>query len=222
MSSVLPWKVGSFGLKSQCFTAKKGVHFGLKSQCFIAKKGLFWAEKSVFCCKKGGHFQNGEHGWVPFFPVSEGAATWLCYMTSGWGPWWPHRSTVLLLPWSPSTYFQLSCHLLESHTPTPIPHFRLGGIKRIHTSTVFPPALNPLAHFRFFFGTAYWWTELRQFYIVASLSEHPHTHSSTVLPPAWAPLPPPGWVALLENTQVSSVASRLEFPPPFHLSGIAR
>ncbi len=34
-------KGGSFGLKSQRFTAKKGVHFGLKSQCFIMKKGLF-------------------------------------------------------------------------------------------------------------------------------------------------------------------------------------
>ncbi len=44
---------GSFGLKSQCFTAKKEVNFGLKSQCFIAKKGSFWAEKSVFCSKKG-------------------------------------------------------------------------------------------------------------------------------------------------------------------------
>ncbi len=55
----LPWKGGSFGLKSQCFTAKKVVHFGLKNQCFIAKKGSFWAEKSVFCRKKGGaHLQN--------------------------------------------------------------------------------------------------------------------------------------------------------------------
>ncbi len=65
-------KGGSFGLTSQCFTSKKGVHFRLKSQCFIAKKGLFWAEKSVFCHKRGGHFQTGEQGWVPFFPGSEG------------------------------------------------------------------------------------------------------------------------------------------------------
>ncbi len=43
-------KGGSFGLKSQCFTAKKEVNFELKSQCFIAKKG---------CCSKiGGHFLN--------------------------------------------------------------------------------------------------------------------------------------------------------------------
>ncbi len=63
----------SFGLKSQCFTAKKGIHFELKSQCFIMKKGSFWAEKSVFCHKKGGHFQTGEQGWVPLFPLSEGA-----------------------------------------------------------------------------------------------------------------------------------------------------
>ncbi len=73
MSSIYCENGGSFGLKSQCFTAKKGVNFELKSQCFIAKKGSFWAEKSVFCCKKGGHFQTGEQGWVPVFPVSEGA-----------------------------------------------------------------------------------------------------------------------------------------------------
>ncbi len=55
------------------FIAKKWVHFGLKRQCFIVKNGLFWAEKPVFCRQKGGHFQTGEQGWVPFFPVSEGA-----------------------------------------------------------------------------------------------------------------------------------------------------
>ncbi len=75
----------SFGLKSQCFTPKKGVHFGLKSQCFIAKKGLFSAEKSVFCCKKGGNFQTGEQGWVPFFPVSEGAGALLLHIYESFG-----------------------------------------------------------------------------------------------------------------------------------------
>ncbi len=58
MSSVLPWKGGSLGLKSQIFTAKKEVHFGLKSQCFITKKGSFWAEKSVYYHKKRGAFSN--------------------------------------------------------------------------------------------------------------------------------------------------------------------
>ncbi len=52
--------------------ANKGV---LKSQCFITKKGLFSAEKLVFCSKIGGHFQTGEQGWVPLFPVREGAGT---------------------------------------------------------------------------------------------------------------------------------------------------
>ncbi len=33
---------------------------------------LFWAEKSVFCCKKVGHFQTGKQRWVPLFTVSEG------------------------------------------------------------------------------------------------------------------------------------------------------
>ncbi len=55
------------------FYHKKGVHFELKSQCFITKKGSFCAEKSVFCCKKGGHLQTGEQGWVAFFSVIEGA-----------------------------------------------------------------------------------------------------------------------------------------------------
>ncbi len=55
-----------------CFTPKKEVYFELKSQCFVAIKGLFWAEKSVFCREKGGHFQTGEQGWVPFFSMSEG------------------------------------------------------------------------------------------------------------------------------------------------------
>ncbi len=26
----------------------------------------------MFCSKEGGHFQTGEQGWVPHFPVSEG------------------------------------------------------------------------------------------------------------------------------------------------------
>ncbi len=37
------------------------------------KGGSFWTEKSVLYRKKGGHFQTGEQGWVPFFPLSEGA-----------------------------------------------------------------------------------------------------------------------------------------------------
>ncbi len=37
---------------------KKGVHFGLKSQFFHEKEG---------------NFKIGEQGWVPLFPVSEGA-----------------------------------------------------------------------------------------------------------------------------------------------------
>ncbi len=66
----------------QCFTMKKGGSFGLKSQCFIAKKGLFWAEKSVFCCKKGGHFKTGEPWWVPLFALSKRAGSQLCTIQS--------------------------------------------------------------------------------------------------------------------------------------------
>ncbi len=60
-------------LKRRYFTAKKGIHFELKLQCFIAKRGSFLVEKSMFCSKKEGHFQTGEQGWAPLFPVSEGA-----------------------------------------------------------------------------------------------------------------------------------------------------
>ncbi len=53
-------------MKSHRFTAKKGNHFGLKSQCFIVQKGRFEL-KSQCSPQKGGHFQTGEQGWVPFF-----------------------------------------------------------------------------------------------------------------------------------------------------------
>ncbi len=69
----LLWKWGFIWSEKSVFYCKKGDHFGLKTQCFSAKKGLFWAEKSVFCSKKGGNFQTGEQGWVPLFPVSEWA-----------------------------------------------------------------------------------------------------------------------------------------------------
>ncbi len=71
----------------QCFTVKRGVHLGwqvsvlpqkggsfwTEKSAFYRKKGSFWAKKSMFCRKKGGNFQTGEQGWVPLFPVSEGA-----------------------------------------------------------------------------------------------------------------------------------------------------
>ncbi len=51
--------------------------------CFTMKGRIIWAEKSVFCCKKGGHFQTGEQSWVPYFPVSEAARDWTSYMYDG-------------------------------------------------------------------------------------------------------------------------------------------
>ncbi len=80
MSSVLLWKGEFIGAEKSVFFCEKGVYFRRKSQCFIKKKGSFWAEKLVFCHKKGGHFQTEEQGWVPFFPVSEGAGN-LCIDT---------------------------------------------------------------------------------------------------------------------------------------------
>ncbi len=63
---------GSFGLKSQCFTTKRGFILDWKISVLSRKRGRFEL-KSVFCHKKGGHFQTGEQGWVPLFPMSEGA-----------------------------------------------------------------------------------------------------------------------------------------------------
>ncbi len=66
--SVLLWKWrGTFGLKSQCLSTKKGVNFGLKCQCYITKKGSFWAEKSVFCHKKGVIFKLQNKDGYHFF-----------------------------------------------------------------------------------------------------------------------------------------------------------
>ncbi len=66
-------KEGSFGLKSQVFYRKNGGSFWTeKSSVLLRKRGRF-ETKSVFYCKKGGHFQTGEQGWVSLFPVSEGA-----------------------------------------------------------------------------------------------------------------------------------------------------
>ncbi len=73
MSSVLPWKGGFIWAQNSVFYHKK--------------RGSSWTEKSVFYCDKGvilswkvcalpqkkGHFQTGEQGWVPLFPVSEEA-----------------------------------------------------------------------------------------------------------------------------------------------------
>ncbi len=70
---------------------KWGFIWAEKSVFYRKKRGSFWTEKSVFycekgdvlswkvfCCKKGGNFQTGEHGWVPLFPVSEGAGCLIC------------------------------------------------------------------------------------------------------------------------------------------------
>ncbi len=55
------------------------VHLVWKVSVLPQKGGSFWTEKSVFCLKKkGGNFQTGEQGWVPLFPVSEGARVMIC------------------------------------------------------------------------------------------------------------------------------------------------
>ncbi len=120
MSVVLLWKWGFiFGWKV-CFTTKKGVHFELKSQCFITKKGSFWAQKSVFCCKEGGNFQTKEQGWVPLFPVSEGAGVWSFHQIQlTCSVRLIYNSHVLGLPLD-SQWIEI-CHHNPPHvTPTPV------------------------------------------------------------------------------------------------------
>ncbi len=58
MSSVLSQKRGSFSTKMSVFYHEKGI-------VLSSKVGVL--------SKKGGDFQTGEHGWVPLFPVNEGA-----------------------------------------------------------------------------------------------------------------------------------------------------
>ncbi len=86
-------KKGSFWAEKSVFCGKKRCHFQTEEKGWVpffsvsegarlriptlqvhgilftnnSKKGSFWAEKSVFCHKKGCHFQTEEQGWVPFF-----------------------------------------------------------------------------------------------------------------------------------------------------------
>ncbi len=39
----------------------------------LRKRGRFKPKSQCFAIKKGGNFQTGEQGWVPLFPMSEGA-----------------------------------------------------------------------------------------------------------------------------------------------------
>ncbi len=58
---------GSFVLKSQCFTAKKGVHFGLKSQFLSRKRVRFELKSECFAIKKGVIFKQENKGEYHFF-----------------------------------------------------------------------------------------------------------------------------------------------------------
>ncbi len=71
----------------QCFTGRMKVHLCWKVSVLPQKKGFILDWKSVFyhakgvilswkvsvLPQKGGNFQTGEQGWVPLFPVCEGA-----------------------------------------------------------------------------------------------------------------------------------------------------
>ncbi len=69
---------GSFGLKSM-FYHRKGGSFWIEKSVFYHEKGVVLSSKVLvmimqcFAAKKGGNFQTREQGWVPLFPVSEGA-----------------------------------------------------------------------------------------------------------------------------------------------------
>ncbi len=67
-------KVGSFGRTSLCFTTKRGFILDWKVSALSQKRGCFELKSQCFA-EKGGHFQTGEQGWVPFFPVREVASS---------------------------------------------------------------------------------------------------------------------------------------------------
>ncbi len=70
MSSVLLYKGCSFALKSHVLLQKRGFILDWKVSVLSRKRGRF--ELKSVLPQKGGHFQTGEQGWVPLFPVSEG------------------------------------------------------------------------------------------------------------------------------------------------------
>ncbi len=84
MSSVLPWKGSSLGLKSQIFTAKK--------------RGSFWIEKSVFYHEKGVVLS-----WkVGVLPQKRGAfSNWRTRMGTIFSSEWGSRGLHMLKAHSP-------------------------------------------------------------------------------------------------------------------------
>ncbi len=69
-------KGGSFGLKSQCFTAKKGFILDWKVRVLSRKRGRFELKSQCFAAKKGVIFKLENKDGYHFFPVSEGAGSW--------------------------------------------------------------------------------------------------------------------------------------------------
>ncbi len=63
---------GSFGLKSQCFTAKRG-SFWTEKSLFYCKKGCFELKSQCFVTKQGVIFKLEDKDGYYFFPVRDGA-----------------------------------------------------------------------------------------------------------------------------------------------------
>ncbi len=55
------------------FYRKKGGSFWTEKCVLSRKRGCFELKSQYFAAKKGSNFQTGEQGWVPLFPMSEGA-----------------------------------------------------------------------------------------------------------------------------------------------------
>ncbi len=72
MSSVLPWKGDSFGLKSQCFTAKKGFILDWKA-VFYREKGVVLSWKVSVLPQKRGSFSNWKTGIGTIFSSEWGS-----------------------------------------------------------------------------------------------------------------------------------------------------
>ncbi len=108
MSSVLPWKgVFIWAEKSVFYRQKRGFILNWNVSVLLRKRGRFELKGQCFAAK-GGHFQTGEKGWVPLFPVSEGARGLLDITCEA------HGVTVPLM--EPKNFAIIQCVCLEVPT----------------------------------------------------------------------------------------------------------
>ncbi len=105
MSIVLPWKGGFIWADKSVFYHKKGFILDWKSVLY-RKKGVVLSWKVTVLPQKGGHFQNGEHGWVPLLkylhpgdPGGHLANIWIHHLKQKHGLGWPMISVWPMPLW---------------------------------------------------------------------------------------------------------------------------